>query len=245
MRQKSLGNPGGDGSIINPSTNPLQKFWAITPLIQTNPSEEENRDIQINYCIHVTAVLLFIAAPATASGGNPVYLLTVLAAAGINKPQFISLFLSMEWLMEEKLELKSNEWLLHQANAPAHAGLSAKLFLLNLSERKPILPQLNRFRQKRKISKNLVPELLPAMAVPIVEERFRTVMNVVADSYVAAFVEKICAKRLPLDYDDIEYANPVLDGYNPSPVVVKDAPSQPPSSNVNICRCCGSRIEVA
>ncbi|GFS53001.1 hypothetical protein TNIN_44021 [Trichonephila inaurata madagascariensis] len=125
--------------------------------------------------ICVTAVLLFIAAPATASGGNPVYLLTVLAAAGINKPQFISLFLSMEWLME----------------------------------------------------------------------RFRTVMNVVADSYVAAFVEKICAKRLPLDYDDIEYANPVLDGYNPSPIVVKDAPSQPPSSNVNICRCCGSRIEVA
>ncbi|GFQ94984.1 hypothetical protein TNCT_661741 [Trichonephila clavata] len=125
--------------------------------------------------ICVTAVLLFIAAPATASGGNPVYLLTVLAAAGINKPQFISLFLSMEWLME----------------------------------------------------------------------RFRTVMNVVADSYVAAFVEKICAKRLPLDNDDIEYANPVLDGYNPSPVVVKDVPPQPPSSNVNICRCCGSRIEVA
>ncbi|GFU33946.1 hypothetical protein NPIL_5551 [Nephila pilipes] len=125
--------------------------------------------------ICVTAILLFIAAPATAGGGNPVYLLTVLAAAGINKPQFISLFLSMEWLME----------------------------------------------------------------------RFRTVMNVVADSYVAAFVEKICAKRLPLDYDDIEYASPVLDGYNPSPVVVKDTPPQSASSNVNICRCCGSRIEVA
>ncbi|CAL1298346.1 unnamed protein product [Larinioides sclopetarius] len=122
----------------------------------------------------VTAVLLFIAAPATANSGNPVYLLTVLAAAGINKPQFISLFLSMEWLME----------------------------------------------------------------------RFRTVMNVVGDSYVAAFVEKICGKRLPLDYTDIEYSSPVLDGYNSSTVAVRDTPVQQPE-NVNICRCCGSRIEVA
>ncbi|CAL1298344.1 unnamed protein product [Larinioides sclopetarius] len=124
--------------------------------------------------ICVTAILLFIACPATAGGGNPIYLLTVLAAVGVNKPQFISLFLSMEWLME----------------------------------------------------------------------RFRTVMNVVADSYVAAFVEKICKKRLPLDYDDIEYSNPVLDGYNPSPVVVRDTPVQQPK-NVKICRCCRSRIEVA
>ncbi|GIX98734.1 hypothetical protein CEXT_334721 [Caerostris extrusa] len=114
--------------------------------------------------ICVTAILLFIAAPATAGGGTPVYLLTVLAAAGINRPQFISLFLSMEWLME----------------------------------------------------------------------RFRTVMNVVADSYVAAFVEKLCAKRLPLDYDDIEYSSPVLDGYNPSPVVVTETPPHPQKMSTSV-----------
>ncbi|KAG8195426.1 hypothetical protein JTE90_013883 [Oedothorax gibbosus] len=122
--------------------------------------------------ICLTAILLFIAAPATAGGGNPVYLLTIMAAAGISKPQFISIFLSMEWLME----------------------------------------------------------------------RFRTVMNVVADSYVAAFVEKLCAKRLPVDYADIvEYPSPVLDGYNHA----TDAPlPDTTGENVHICRCCGSRVNV-
>ncbi|XP_035230702.1 excitatory amino acid transporter 3-like, partial [Stegodyphus dumicola] len=48
--------------------------------------------------ICVTAILLLISAPATAGSGNPVYLLTIMAAAGINRPQFISLFLSTEWL---------------------------------------------------------------------------------------------------------------------------------------------------
>ncbi|XP_015909801.1 excitatory amino acid transporter 3 [Parasteatoda tepidariorum] len=124
----------------------------------------------------MTSVLLFIAAPATAGGGNPVYLLTVMAAVGINKPQYVSLFLSMEWLME----------------------------------------------------------------------RFRTVMNVVADSYVAAFVEKLCQKRLPLDLENVEYPSPVIDGYNqPSPPVsiVVEPPS--PHEHANICRCCGSRVDVA
>lgn len=93
----------------------------------------------------VTSILLFISAPATVLGGNPVYLLTVMAAGGISKPQYISIILSMEWLME----------------------------------------------------------------------RFRTVMNVVADSYVAAIVEKLCRDRLPTeDQDDTSYPATVLRGYD-------------------------------
>lgn len=46
-------------------------------------------------------------------------------------------------------------------------------------------------------------------------ERFRTVMNVVADSYVAAIVERLCRDRLPQeDEADNEYpAAHVLHGY--------------------------------
>lgn len=40
-------------------------------------------------------------------------------------------------------------------------------------------------------------------------------MNVVADSYVAAFVEKLCSKRLPRDEtDSSEYPSPVIRGYD-------------------------------
>ncbi|XP_054717539.1 excitatory amino acid transporter 3-like [Uloborus diversus] len=124
----------------------------------------------------VTTILLFISAPGTAGGGNPVYLLTAMAAVGITNPQFIYLFLSMEWLME----------------------------------------------------------------------RFRTVMNVVADSYVAAFVEKLCYKRLPLDPGSTEYSSPVLDGYNHQTVVTVDVTdAQHAANRRSICRCCGSHIDVS
>uniref|UniRef100_A0A061QLJ1 Amino acid transporter n=1 Tax=Cupiennius salei TaxID=6928 RepID=A0A061QLJ1_CUPSA len=115
----------------------------------------------------VTSILLFISAPATAGGGNPVYLLTVLAAGGVSRPQFISIVLSMEWLME----------------------------------------------------------------------RFRTVMNVVADSYVAAIVERLCSNRLPPE-DGPEvcdpYPSPVLHGYDHETVL----------RHGEVCRSCGSTIEM-
>lgn len=95
----------------------------------------------------ITSVVLFVSVPATPTAGNPVYLLTVMAAGGISSPQFVSIVLSMEWLME----------------------------------------------------------------------RFRTIMNVVADSYVAAIVEKLCSNRLPPDeyqQRDSTYATPVIRGYD-------------------------------
>lgn len=110
----------------------------------------------------ITTVILFVSAPGIPSGGNPVYLLTVMAAGGISRPQFISVFLSMEWLME----------------------------------------------------------------------RFRTVMNVVGDSYVAAFVDKLCSSRLPSDES----------GRGQPPTVLREL--DPDAIQRRVCRSCGSTVEI-